>query len=174
MGCVRIHTGCTSDSSSGLLGRPWAPSPPSWSGSPPGWWSSWSSWSCSCSGCSSTRSRCCRPLAPLATTAQWNKSPAPQTWVKSEERREFWGPADVPNDGENDDGDDVDGAGQLPQPVVRVDHWDVPLHLLRVLPFFRFLAKFQNLSQCSSTNGPLDVDVTSASLYLGWIVNVKT
>ena len=39
------------------------------------------------------------------------------------------GPADVPDDGEEDDRDDVDGAGQLPQPVVWVDHRDVTLNL---------------------------------------------
>ena len=40
-----------------------------------------------------------------------------------------WRPADVPDDGEEDDRDDVDGAGQLPQPVVWVDHRYVTLNL---------------------------------------------
>ena len=43
------------------------------------------------------------------------------------------GPADIPNYGEKNNGDDVDGAGQLPQPVVRVYHWDVALHLLMLV-----------------------------------------
>ena len=32
------------------------------------------------------------------------------------------GPANIPNDSEKDNGDDVNGAGQLPQPVVGVHH----------------------------------------------------
>ena len=51
-----------------------------------------------------------------------------QRW-KTEEKGQWEEPANIPDDGEKDNGDDVDDAGQLPQPVVGVDHWDVPLHL---------------------------------------------
>ena len=54
----------------------------------------------------------------------------PVRWGFFEEHNvQKWGPADVPDDGEEDDRDDVDGAGQLPQPVVWVDHRDVTLNL---------------------------------------------